>query len=376
MRVYATLAAAACLLLLSGCVHESAGHAVPAGSAPNTDSDTLPTGDLRLPQPRSADVCSLLGEDVGKRFGSVERSLGSDFHRCSVTISPCVSRKDPADLSESEIADLLPTQKKCLKRATNPVTEPVRIQLALQDTSAFQEPKLSQAPTSELVPFSALDEIEVDGHVALEFPNAAHECGYAVPFQSDSVLTIHVESDSEASDEDALCALSRDTLDNAVEKLASDGVDQFDRPTDSFVHLDLCGLIEPGDVALDGVDWSRTLARGFGRHCVFRDDQSTTAMLDLMPKHVPQTEDSATTGPKELADKPTWVADYKDEMAEDVERCEVETTRENDPPKPLTQTEMATVTVEHNTKTEPSGMEVCDAAKSIAKNIWPKLDDD
>lgn len=394
MRVYSCFTGLVCLLLLCGCTQELSGHALPADSSsadsatadndstggnatPDNDGASLPDSDLRISEPRAADICSLTDKDTLHQLGDVETSPGGGFSACDKAVSECVSGKDPEDMSDKDKERLPKDKQKCLDDVTDPVTGVVDIQLILQDTSAFEEDtQLSASPDSDPVSPDELDELEVADHTALEFPEEEHACAYAVPLDQDAVLTINSERRNDRADDNNFCDISRDALETAVDTLDADEVDELDGPKDSFAFMKLCDRIDSDDVAIDGFDWSHEFTSDFGRSCQFMDGKHIQVSASLSPGTIPSPDYEKSKGPDKLAGRPTWVTDYTDADSDDSSFCLVETPRKDDPPEPMETAELATVSVIHDNSDAVSDVKPCDAAKSIAKNIWPKLDDD
>lgn len=390
MRVYSCFTGLVCLLLLSGCTQELSGHALPADSTttdsnsdntgdnttPDSDGATLPDSDLRISEPTAADICSLTDKDALHELGQVETSPGVGFNACDIAVSECVSGKDPEEMSDKDKKRLPEDKQKCLDDVTDSVTGYVDIHLILQDTSALEEDaQLSASPGNDPVPLDELNELDVAGHTALEFPEEEHSCSYAVPLDQDAMLTINSERRNDSADDNDFCDIGTEALETAVDTLDADDVDELGGPDDSFVFMKLCGRIESDDVAIDGVDWSNEFTTDFGRSCQFVDGEHVEASARLAPGTIPSPDYEKSKGPDKLAGRPTWVTDYTDADSDESSFCLVQTPRKDDPPDPMEYAELATVSVIHDNSDEVSDLKPCDEAKSIAKNIWPKLDD-
>lgn len=388
MRVYSCFTGLVCLLLLTGCTQELSGHALPAesattdsdstgeGTTPDSDGASLPDSDLRISEPSAADICSVTDKDTLRELGEVETSPGVGFNACDIAISECVSGKDPEDMPDKDKDNLPEDKQKCLENVTDPVTGVVDIQLMLQDTSSLEKAgQLAASPNSDPAAPDKLDELEVAGHTALEFPDEEHACSYAVPLDQDAVLTIHSERRNDSADDNDFCDISHGVLETAVDTLDADEVDELDGPDDSFAFLKLCERIDSDDVTIDGVDWADEFTSDFGRSCQFMDNEHIEASARLAPGAMPSDDYEKSEGPDKLAGRPTWVTDYTEDDSDESSFCLVQTPRKDDPPDPMEPAELATVSVIHDNSDKVADVKPCDEAKSIAKNIWPKLDD-
>src|SRR5699024_7907742 len=176
MRVYRCLTTVLCLVLLSACSQQIAGQAHPAevtattggssseSTTPSTSNGPLPASDLRIPDPRSVDICSALDKDTVQRFGIPKVSSGIRFSICEIALQQRLSEGDPENLSDKEKQELPQERKQCLDKVTDPVSGTVDLQVVLQDIRSGGEPRLIPAPGIEPTPISDLEEIDVEGH--------------------------------------------------------------------------------------------------------------------------------------------------------------------------------------------------------------------
>ena len=384
MRVYRCLTAVLCLVLLSACSQQIAGQAHPAevttttggnpseSATPSTSSGPLPAGDLRIPDPRTVDICSALDKDTVQQFGMPKVSSGMRFSICKVALRQCLSEGDPDDLSDKEKQELPEERRQCLEKVTDPVSGTVELQLALQDTQAGGKPRLVPAPGTEPTPISDLNEIDVDGHTVLEFPESEDECAYAVPLDNEAVLTVYLHPRDDETEGNALCDIGRTMVETALSSIDANRLNEFNRPESSFAFLDLCDRLEPSDVTFDGIDWSQQVVADFGRGCHYQKDKKVMLSVTVSPQHLPDTENTPAEGPEKLADKPTWRIPHTEKDSDEVRSCEMTTTRDDDPPEESTKlAETATVRVISGPDAED--LAPCDAAESVAKKVWPKL---